>query len=159
MAPRLFLAAIQSAFLAACLPLLAGCGGGSAAGQLDSSELLELLEEQELKSDNQAYAEVDLGEFRVSHALRNGEGQLFVRFHLIGIVPEAKHSKMEHALETYQNRLRDAVIHLVQEVETEQLSDPGLAFFRAEIIAAINRVLQERLVKDVAFSDFSLEGR
>jgi hypothetical protein len=141
-------------------PLLAGCGhGNSAAGQLETSELLELLEEQELKGDNHASVEVDLGEYKVTHVLESGEGQLFVRFHLYGIVPEARHSKLEHALEAYQNRLRDAVIHLVQETETEQLTDPGLAFFRSEVVAAINRVLEERLVKDVAFSDFSVEGR
>jgi flagellar basal body-associated protein FliL len=142
------------------VPMLAGCGhGSSAAGQLETSELLELLEEQELKGDNHAYVEVDLGEYRVTHSLANDAGQISVRFHLYGIVPEAKQSKLEHALEQYQNRLRDAVIHLVQETDTEQLTDPGLAFFRSEVVAAINRVLQERLVKDVAFSDFSVEGR
>jgi flagellar basal body-associated protein FliL len=47
----------------------------------------------------------------------------------------------------------------VQETESEQLTDPGLAFFRSEVVAAINRILQERLVKDVAFSEFSVEGR
>ena len=141
------------------LSMLAGCGhGSSAAGQLETSELLELLEEQELKSDNHAYVEVDLGEYRVTHSLANNAGQILVRFHLYGIVPEARLAKLEHAREQYQNRLRDAVIHLVQETDTEQLTDPGLAFFRSEVVAAINRVLQERLVKDVAFSDFSIEG-
>ena len=144
---------------ATCL-FLAGCGqGSSSAGQLEASELLELLEEQELKSDNQAYAEVDLGEYKVTHVLESGEGQILVRFHLFGIVPEAKHAKLEHSLEAYKNRLRGAVIQLVQETETEQLTDPGLAFFRSEVVAAINRVLEDRLVKDVAFSDFSVEGR
>ena len=145
--------------LAACLPLLAGCGhSSSAAGQLDSNELLELLEEQELKSDKQSFAEIDLGEYRVTHTLENAEGQILVRFHLFGIVPESRQARLTHAIEGYQNRLRDAVIHLVQETDTDQLADPGLAFFRSEVVAAINRVLQERLVKDVAFSDFSVEG-
>jgi flagellar basal body-associated protein FliL len=152
--------ALIPCLLVACLPLLAGCGGGSSsAGQLEASELLELLEEQELKSDHQAYAEVDLGQFKVTHALENGEGQILVRFHLYGVVPEARQEKLQHALEHYQSRLRDAVIHLVQETESEQFADPGLAFFRSEVVAAINRILQERLVKDVAFSEFSVEGR
>lgn len=142
-----------------CVPLFAGCGyGSSAAGELEASELLELLEDQELRHDSHAYIEVDLGEFRVTHSLAADQGQILVRFHLYGIVPESRASKLEHVLAQYQNRLRDAVIHLVQETDTEQLVDPGLAFFRSEVVAAVNRVLQDRLLKDVAFSDFSIEG-
>ncbi|HEX5103814.1 MAG TPA: hypothetical protein VFV87_08395 [Pirellulaceae bacterium] len=149
---------ITSCLLAACLPLLAGCGSShSSAGQLEASELIELLAEQELKYDSQAYVEVDLGEFRVTHALAGGEGQILVRFHLFGIVPEERAAKLEQTLPHFQNRLRDAVIQLVQKTETEQFGDPGLAFFRAEVIAAVNRILQDRLLKDVAFSDFSVE--
>ena len=145
--------------LAGSMPLLIGCGhGGSAAGEMEASELFELLEEQELRHDSQAYVEADLGEFRVTHALAEGHGQILVKFHLYGIVPESRASKLEHALPHYQNRLRDAVIHLVQESETDQLTDPGLAFFRSEVVAAVNRVLQDRLLKDVAFSSFSIEG-
>jgi hypothetical protein len=147
------------AVLTMSLPLLAGCGpSGSAAGQLEANELLELLQEQELKSDSQDLAEVDLGEFRITHVLEGDAGQILVKFHLIGLVPASRLSKATHALDHYKNRIRDAVIHLVQETETEQLTDPGLAFFRSEVVAAANRVLQERLLKDVVFSNFSVEA-
>jgi hypothetical protein len=150
--------ALTHCLFALCLPLVAGCGhSNSTAGQLEASELLELLEEQELRYDSQAYTEVDLGEFKVTHPLGGDEGQLHVRFHLIGIVAEQRKTKVDHVLPHYQNRLRDAVIHLVQQTDTEQLTDPGLAFFRSELVAAINRVLQDRLLKDVAFSDFSVD--
>lgn len=140
------------------LALLAGCGhGGKVSAELEASELFELLEEQQMRYDSQAYVEVDLGTFRVTHALEEGQGQLHVHFHLFGVVPEQRKSKLEHVLPLYENRLRDAVIHLVQETEAEQLADPGLTFFRSEVVAAVNRVLQDRLLKDVAFSEFSVE--
>jgi hypothetical protein len=142
-----------------CVPALAGCGHGDAqGGDLQTNELLELLEEQEMRHDSHSFAEVDLGKFKVTHALKGDDGQhLQVRFHLVGILPEQRHAKLTGVLPHYENRMRDAVIHLVQQTDAEQLTDPGLAYFRSEVVAAINRVLQERLLKDVVFSDFSVD--
>src|SRR5687768_14533021 len=92
--------------LAPCLPLLAGCGHSEAApAELQASELFELLEEQELRYDAQAYAEVDLGEFKVTHALGGAAGQLHVRFHLIGIVAEQREAKVAQVLPHYETRV------------------------------------------------------
>jgi flagellar basal body-associated protein FliL len=46
----------------------------------------------------------------------------------------------------------------VQKTDAEQLAEPGLNWLKAELVAAINRVLQERIVQDVAFSEFSMES-
>jgi hypothetical protein len=57
----------------------------------------------------------------------------------------------------FEKRVRDAIISLVQRTETEHLSDPSLTLFKEEVAATVNRVLQERLLVDVAFSDFSTD--
>ena len=139
---------------AACL--IAGCGETKAKSlaELDAGELLELIQ-GEKPGEARNLIEVDLGRFRVSHAVDNG--QVLVQFHLIGLIPQPKQTHLAELLPQYDKRLRDAVISLVQKMDTDQLMDPSLAFFKTEIVAAINRVLNEPILKDVAFSDFSLD--
>jgi flagellar basal body-associated protein FliL len=52
--------------------------------------------------------------------------------------------------------MRDAVISLVQHSDIEQLADPKMEYLKSELVIAINRVLQGQVIKDVAFSEFSL---
>jgi flagellar basal body-associated protein FliL len=144
-------------FLIALAPLLAGCGeSGSQASEMEAMELLDMLEDQQMTHDPRTQIEVDLGRFRVTHANPGADGQLFVQFHLFGILPEARAAKLEEVRPHFENRLRDAIISLIQHSDVEQLSDPSMAFFRAELVGTINRVLQDRLVKDVAFSELSI---
>ncbi|QDU27137.1 hypothetical protein ETAA8_22220 [Anatilimnocola aggregata] len=139
---------------------LAGCGSAapSAAG-LDVPELLELLEDEQLKQNPQAFAEVDLGKYKVSRMLPADEGQLLVRFHLIGVVAEAKQPDFEAQLPKYETRIRDSVLSLVQRAEPEHLADPAMSFIKTEILATINDKMHSRLLKSVAFSDLSIERR
>src|SRR5262245_42081729 len=142
--------------LAGALCLVAGCSETKAKSlaEMDAAELLDLIQgEQPTQSRN--LVEVDLGRFRVSHAMDNG--QVLVQFHLIGLIPQARQQHLAELLPQFEKRLRDAVISLVQKMETDQLMDPSLAFFKTELVAAVNRVLNEQLLKQVAFSDFSLD--
>jgi hypothetical protein len=123
---------------------------------MEAVELLDLLEERQKRHDPQAYIEVDLGRFAVTHPLAEGEGAVMVSFHLYGVLPEERQAALEQALPGVTYRLRDAAISLVQRIETDHLTDPSLSFFKAELVAAINRVLGERLLRDVAFSDFAV---
>ncbi|WP_425617337.1 flagellar basal body-associated FliL family protein [Anatilimnocola sp. NA78] len=139
---------------------LAGCGSPapSAAG-LDVPELLELLEDEQLKQNPQAFTEVDLGKFKVSRMLPGDEGQLLVRFHLIGIVAETKQEDFQGELPKYETRIRDSILSLVQRAEPEHLADPAMSFIKTEIMATINDKMHNRLLKSVAFSDLSIERR
>ena len=141
---------------AASVCALAGCGQTRAKSlaELDGGELLNLIE-GERRADARTLVEVDLGRFRVSHAVDNG--QVLVQFHLIGLITQAKQMRLAELLPQYEKRLRDAVISLVQKMETDQLMDPSLAFFKTELVAAVNRILAEQILRDVAFSDFSLD--
>jgi hypothetical protein len=127
------------------------------AASLEAAEILELINEGRDENDPRGDIEVDLGKFRVTHAVGDEEEVLLlVDFQLIAVLSGQKQAALEAALPAYSNRLRDMVISLLQSVDTEHLTDPSLAYLRAELIAGINRVLQQRLVKDVAFSNFSV---
>jgi flagellar basal body-associated protein FliL len=125
------------------------------AAALEAAEILELVNEGQ--NDPRSDVEIDLGTFRVTHAVgRDDEILLLVDFQLYGVLSQHKQVALDAALPGYSNRVRDAIISLVQSIDTEHLTDPSLAFLKSEIIASINRVLQQRLVKDVVFSNFSV---
>ena len=124
--------------------------------ELDASELLSLLQDQQ-QLDPRNYIESDLGRYRVTHPLGGNDGQMHVQFQLVAILPQAREGRLAELLPPVEKRVRDAVISLVQRTETEYLTDPGLEYFKAEVVRAINRVLQEPLLVDVAFSDFSMD--
>jgi hypothetical protein len=135
-----------------------GCGDKSekSTPELDASELLALFQERQ-HVDAKNFVEIDMGRFRVVHSLGGNEGQLYVQFHLFGILPQDRQERLGQRWPLFEKRGRDAVIGLVQGTDTEHLTDPSLAFFKEEISTAINRVLQERLLIDVVFSDFSMD--
>jgi hypothetical protein len=148
--------ALIVAAIAACL--LAGCGQPptKSAAELDASELLALFQERQ-HVDAKSFVESDLGRFRIAHKLSSGEGLLYVQFHLFGVLPQERLPRLAELWPKYEKRTRDAVISLVHRTETEHLSDPSLTFFKEEVAATVNRILQERLLIDVAFSDFSTD--
>jgi hypothetical protein len=136
---------------------LAGCGKAEKTTQeLDASELLAMFQERQ-HVDAKNFVEADLGRFRVVHSLSGNEGHLYVQFHLFGILPQDRESRLTTRWPQYEKRTRDAVIGLVQATDTEHLTDPSLAYFKEEIATTVNRVLQERLLIDVVFSDFSID--
>lgn len=149
---------LRSSF-AACgiaLWLLCGCGQKTqSTALLDTSELLELIQDHK-PGESKNYVEQDMGRFRVSHALAT-EGQVLVQFHLYGLVPPQRKEKLAALLPKYEKRVRDAVISLVQRTETEHLTDASLAYFKTELVSSVNEVLQDRLLSDVVFSDFSID--
>ncbi|WP_254511946.1 flagellar basal body-associated FliL family protein [Anatilimnocola floriformis] len=139
---------------------LAGCGAApvQVAG-MDVPELLELLEDEQMKKNPHAYTEVDLGQFKVTRMLPADEGQLVVRFHLIGVVPEAKQEEFTGTMPKYETRLRDSILALVQKAEPEHLSDPALSYLKAEMMATINEQMHTRLLRSVVFSDLSIQRK
>jgi flagellar basal body-associated protein FliL len=156
---RLILLTHTLAAVALAVCLSAGCSQSEkkTAAELDASELLALFQERQ-QVDAKHFVEVDLGRFRVVHKLDSGEGHLYVQFHLFGILPLDRQSRLEVLWPQFEKRARDAVIAVVQRTETEHLSDPSLSFFKEEVTAGVNRVLQERLLVDVVFSDFSTDA-
>lgn len=129
----------------------------SAYTPTEAAELLNLLEIGG-HHDPSRFVEIEIGTFRVTHKVAGGEHSVLLKFRLFGIVPESKQAYLYSELPKFEKRIRDAVISLVQKSEAEQLEEPGLKWLKAELVAAINRVVQDRALHDVAFSDFSMEG-
>src|SRR5437868_11499520 len=138
--------------------LTTGCGGERtrSAAEMDASELLALFQERQ-HVDAKNFVESELGRFRITHKLAGDAGQLYVQFHLFGVLPQERLTRIGQLWPKFEKRARDAVISLVQRTETEHICDPSLTFLKEEVAATINRVLQERLLIDVAFSDFSTD--
>jgi hypothetical protein len=146
------------ALATALLPLLSGCGGESKASTtLDGLQLLDLLEQQDKRHDPRAYVEVSLGDYMVSRRGIGGQGILVVRFQLFGIIDAAEQEKLTRELPAHEKRIRDAVISLTQRTDIDQIADPNLAYLKSEITLAANEVLRSRAIKNVVFSNFSLE--
>jgi len=143
--------------IAVALSLCTGCGKpAKSAAELDASELLALLQDRQ-KADAHNYVELDLGRFRITNKQTGADDPLYVQFHLFGIVPKDREPKFSHLRPNFERRIRDAIISLVQRCEVDQLCDPGLALLKEEVSTAINQVLHQRLVIDVAFSDYSTD--
>ena len=126
---------------------------------MDVPEIMELLEDEQLKRNPQAFAEIELGKFKVTQMLPGDEGQLVVRFHLIGIVPEAKQTEFTESMPKYETRLRDSILALVQRAEPEHLSDPALSYLKSEMLMIINSQMHSRHLKSVVFSELSIERK
>lgn len=152
--PRLRVGLVWGAI---ALLLVAGCGKKEkTAAEMDAAELLNLLHERQ-HVDAHNFVEVDLGRYRVSHKVAGAEGALYVQFHLFGIVSTTREKNLAEILPKFEKRTRDAVISLVQRSETEHLCEPSLALLKEEVAATVNRILRERLLIDVVFSDYSTD--
>lgn len=145
----------------ACAVLLSPAVGGcskkeKSAAEMDAAELLNLLHERQ-HVDAHNFVEIDLGRFKVSHKLAGTDGALYVQFHLFGVVSTAREKNLTELWPKFEKRTRDAIISLIQRSETEHLCEPSLALLKEEVAATVNRVLRERLLIDVVFSDYSTD--
>lgn len=126
---------------------------------MEAAELLDLLDGRNERLDLNEYAEVEIGTFKMTLPKGNQQEEnapLRVKFRLIAIVPEGQKLTFETELPKYDKRIRDAVISLVGRTDHEQLAEPSLRYLKAEVVTTINRILQKRLLRDAAFSSFSL---
>src|SRR5439155_6374591 len=129
-----------AAAVAVCL--LTGCSQPSnSAAEMHASELLALFQERQ-HVDAKNFVESELGRFRITHKLGPEAGQLYIQFHLFGVLPQERQVRLTQVWAKYEKRARDAVISLVQRTETEHLCDPSLSFLKEELAATINCVLQ-----------------
>lgn len=123
----------------------------------DVEKILSLIAGKERKHDPRLYLESDLGEFRVTHSGVEPDEIFVLKFHIYGVLHEQDLLKFAKSTEGREQRLRDAVLSVVHRAEYEQLLDPALDAVKSNLAAAINRVLENDVVRDVAFSTFSME--
>lgn len=153
-----FFRPLAGLFGAALTSGMIGCGSAPApAAALSPAELLDILDDDLKRNDPQHFVEVELGKFKVSHNVRATDKAVMVKFHLFAVLPESRSEDFQRATAKFDKRIRDSVISIIQQSETERLTDAGLSSLKGEIIASINRLTRTRVLKDVVFSDFSLD--
>jgi len=130
---------------------------GKEAHVSEVEAILAIITAKEKRHDPRLYMEVDLGDFRVTHPGAGDDKIYLVKFHIYGVLHEQEQEKFAELLAGRQQRMRDAVLSVVHKTHYERLSDPSLDSVKSEIVTAINRVLEDDLIRDVAFSTFSME--
>jgi len=123
----------------------------------DVERILSLIADKEKKHDPRLYMEVDLGEFRVSRPGLSEDEIVVVKFQIFGVLNEQDHAKFVESSLGREQRLRDAVLSVVHRTDLDQLIDPSLDDVKSELVAGINRILENDFLRDVAFSTFSME--
>ena len=119
------------------------------------AELLQLIDSKQKKNDPLKFVELDLGEYKLTHA-GPGEGKMAsVMFHLYAVVPEEKLGEVEEAMPAHEKRLRDTILSTVHEATYDDLNEPYMPTVKARLSGGINQVLNVVEVRDVVFSNLS----
>lgn len=123
----------------------------------DVERILSLIADKEKKHDPRLYTEVDLGEFRVTRPGQSEDEIVVVKFQIFGVLKEQDKPRFEESSHGRQQRMRDAVLSVVHRSELDELMDPALDQIKSELVSAINRILENDFLRDIAFSTFSME--
>ena len=144
--------------LGSLLASLVGCSGETTEAQQieDPAKLLESYDNSRRRHDPIRFEEVDLGEFFTTRYVP-GKGTYAVSFHLYAVVDRQHREELTKAKTKREKRMRDAIFTTLAKTELEYFREPTLAWIRSELMTAINRSLQTRVVRDVVFGEFSFE--
>ncbi len=155
---RALLLVLLSLALGILLSSLLGCGGKSSEAQQieDPGKLLENYDRSRRRHDPIRFEEVDLGEFFTTKFIA-GKGSYAVSFHLYAVVDRKHRSELIAAKQKREKRMRDAIFTTLAKTELDYFREPTLAWIRSELMTAINRSLQTRVVRDLVFGEFSFE--
>ncbi len=104
--------------------------------------------------------EIDLREYSVTVFQAASNSTMRIDFHLYGIVAKEKEPRFKQLLEKNQARLREQVVQTIRGAQLADLNDdPSLGLIKRTILAKVNTILGEPLLKDLIISDFaSLEN-
>lgn len=141
--------------LAIPLAVISGCGDAEQNSVMDARALLERYQKDRRRHDPLNFSEVEIGKFAVTQ--RHKPAIFYIRFHLFAVVPDNLLDEFHRHLETYSERVRAEVRATTQKCELKKLNDPSLKWLKSELISSINHVIGEPILRDVVFSEFSLE--
>lgn len=115
----------------------------------------EKKETEKAADDSEATREFDLGKFRVSRYQPTSNTTINIDFHLWATVKEADYKEFETRFASSQHRFREQVIVITRNADVPELTDPGLALIKRQILEKTSVVLGKALVSSIIFSDFS----
>ena len=141
--------------LAAVIGLSCGCSKTLPDPVTDAGALLERYEKDRRRHDPVHFSEIDLGEVALNR--RKDNLIYYIRFRLYAVVPDGLTDQFNELLLTHGERVNSKVLESARRCSLEQLNDPSLGWLKSDLISSVNRILQTPILRDVVFSDFSLE--
>jgi flagellar basal body-associated protein FliL len=139
------------ALIANCI----ACGSGS--GKLDPSDpeqVLDQFKQEARKHHPKNFAEVDLGEFAVVH--RRDKHVLFIRCQLFAVMPKGDQSEFSKSLNSHKLRMKEAVVQTFRASDRVKINDPNLKQLRDDLVVAINKAMNTRVLRNIVFTSFSV---
>ncbi len=142
--------------MALCVLLItvAGCGGVSEEALLaaydpygDGSE----------RQNSMRYVEIDLGEFYVTFREHETGITRVFRSHLVAVVPVKAEEEFGQLKVQHEQRMREQVRVILQGVDIENFGPPTVRLLKSDIAKTVRRTLQTDNLKEVVFTDLSIE--
>ena len=102
-----------------------------------------------------ATREFDMGKFRISRFQPASNTTINIDFHLWATIKEEDFKEFETRFASSQHRFREQVIVITRNADVPELTDPGLALIKRQILEKTSSVIGKSLVQSIIFSDFS----
>ena len=107
------------------------------------------------EAEAEELAEVAVDEFATTNARAVPGRLVHLTFTLTAVVPADRTADFERAVTTdHSARVREAVLETARAAGSEDLDDPRLRNFKRDLADAVNTVLREDLVRELAVSQF-----
>lgn len=137
--------ALVAAALAACALAACGCVDGAALAQAQQEEV-----------DVFRMDEIEIGTFRIT--LPRAEGSRrggVVEFKAFGQVPARERKEVAKALALNAPELRYRIVLAVRALSHAELEEPNLRTLRASLAKLANAALENKVIRNVGFYQFS----
>ena len=96
-----------------------------------------------------------MGKFRISRFQPASNTTINIDFHLWATIKEEDFKEFETRFASSQHRFREQVIVITRNADVPELTDPGLALIKRQILEKTSSVIGKSLVQSIIFSDFS----
>jgi hypothetical protein len=127
----------------------------SARAEAEVKKQIEEEKKAEKADGDEATTEFDLGKFRISRYQPSSNTTINIDFHLWATIKESDKKEFETRFASSQHRFREQVIVITRNADVPELTDPGLALIKRQILEKTSTVLGKSLVQSIIFSDFS----
>lgn len=134
-----------------------GCGANKSDSPGEPLSLLGTLDGGQRQHDPVNQVEVDLGQFNFTRSLPETSALMFVEFRLVAVISRDDLAEFTKLLGERKERMRGAILEALQQANAEQLADSNMVWIRSEMVPAVNRALHTGAVRDVVFTQFSLD--
>ncbi|MFT7642751.1 MAG: hypothetical protein ACI9G1_004509 [Pirellulaceae bacterium] len=143
-------------FLLVCALLctIAGCGSVSEEALLAAYDPYQ---DGSQRRNSMSYVEIDLGEFFVTFREPETAITRIFRSQLVAVVPVKAQQEFGQLKLEHEQRMREQVREIIQAVDIRNFGPPTVRLLKSEIAKTVRRTLQTDNLKEVVFTDLSIE--